>query len=91
MDALPASLPLEARFRMARAAGYEGVEIDVADGPAAELRAAADRAGLSIHSVQCLDNYRFPLASPDPAVRDRGVAAASPGRHAPRARSGCPG
>ena len=76
MDALPASLPFEARFRMARAAGYEGVEIDVADGPAADLRAAADRAGLTIHSVQCLDNYRFPLASPDPAIRDRGVAAA---------------
>jgi len=76
MDALPYSLPFEARFRMARAAGYEGVEIDVADGPAAILRDAADKAGVTIHSVQCLDNYRFPLASPDPAVRDAGIAAA---------------
>ena len=76
MDALPYSLPVAARFGMARAAGYEGVEIDLADGPAPALREAADRAGVTIHSVQCLDNYRFPLSSPDPAVRDRGVAAA---------------
>ncbi len=75
MDALPYGLPVRARFEMARAAGYEGVEIDVADGPATDLRAAADRAGLPIHSVQCAANYRFPLSSPDPAVRDAGIAA----------------
>lgn len=74
-SALPKALPFEARFRMAREAGFEGVEVDVADGPATALRDAADRAGIVIHSVSCLANYREPLSSPDPATRDAGIAA----------------
>lgn len=75
LSALPKSLPFEARFRMARDAGFEGIEVEVGDGPAAALRSAADAAGLEIHSVHCWENYWKPLSSPDPAVRDAGIAA----------------
>lgn len=75
LSSLPETLPFEARFAMARAAGFEGVEVDVSDGPAAELRAAADSAGIQIHSVHCWENYSKPLSSPNPAIRDAGIAA----------------
>lgn len=75
LSALPRSLPFEARFRMARDAGFEGVEIELGDGPAAALREAADAAGLVVHSVHCWRNYSAPLSSPEPPVRDAGIAA----------------
>jgi hexulose-6-phosphate isomerase len=75
LSALPRSLPLAARFAIAREAGFEGIEVEVGDGPAAALRDAADRAGLPIHSVHCWENYSKPLSSPDPATRDAGIAA----------------
>jgi hexulose-6-phosphate isomerase len=75
LSALPRALSFEARFDIARAAGFEGVEVEVGDGPALALREAAEAAGLSIHSVHCWQNYERPLTSPDPAVRDAGIAA----------------
>lgn len=75
LSALPQALPNEARMRIAAEAGFEGVEVEVGDGPAAALRAAADAAGIAIHSVHIWQNYETPLSSPDPAVRDAGIAA----------------
>lgn len=74
LSSLPCMVPYEARFAMARAAGYEGIEVDVGDGPAAELRAAAALAGVAIHSVHDWENYRKPLTSADPEERAAGIA-----------------
>jgi len=75
LSSLPGMIPFEARFKMAREAGFAGIEVDVGDGPAAELRAAADAAGVVIHSVHDWRNYSLPLSSPDPELRDAGIAA----------------
>lgn len=75
LTALPEALPFEERFALARAAGFEGVELEAGAGPAAEIRAAADSAGIIVHSVHCTANYRLPLSSGDPAERDAGIAA----------------
>jgi hexulose-6-phosphate isomerase len=75
LSSLPLALPFAARMAVARAAGYEGLEVDFADGPASELRDAADAVGLAIHSVHNWENYSKPLSSPDPAVRDAGIEA----------------
>jgi len=70
---LPIGLPIDARFRLAAEIGFEGIELEVNDGPPDLLRAAAERAGLIIHSVSCVDNYAYPLSSGDPATLARGV------------------
>jgi hexulose-6-phosphate isomerase len=75
LSALPHSLPLAARLAVARDAGFEGIECEVGDAPAAALRDAADTIGITVHSVHCWENYGKPLSSPDPATRDAGVAA----------------
>src|SRR5205085_10689986 len=75
LSALPRALPLEARMRVARDAGFEGLEIDVSDDQADRLRKAADAAGLAIHSIHTWENYHKPLCSADPAIRDAGIAA----------------
>jgi hexulose-6-phosphate isomerase len=74
LSSLPSMIPYKARFAMARAAGYEGIEVDVGDGPAAELRAAATLAGVVIHSVHDWENYRKPLTSADPEARAAAIA-----------------
>lgn len=75
LAALPADRPFYDRFRLASEAGFEGLELSVDDGPADALRAAADRAGLVIHSVHCLTNYSHPLSSADPGTLAHGIAA----------------
>ena len=75
MAALPNARPFYDRFRLAVEAGFEGVEVEVSQGPAAEIREAADRAGMVVHSVHCAANYRHPLSSGDPATRAAGVTA----------------
>jgi L-ribulose-5-phosphate 3-epimerase len=74
LSSLPQSLPLAPRMRIARDHGFKAIEVDVSDGPADDLRRAADTAGIPIHSVHCWENYTKPLSSPDPAVRDAGIA-----------------
>jgi len=75
LGALPRSLPLGARLQIARDAGFEGIEAETGEAPAEALRAAADAAGLIVHSVNCPENYTLPLSSPNPATRDAGIAA----------------
>ena len=72
LSMLPPKLPLDEKFARARRAGFEGIEITTpreASGPSA-LRAAADRAGLAIHSVGCRNWGE--LTDPDPRVRGTG-------------------
>jgi hexulose-6-phosphate isomerase len=72
---LPASRPYVERFRLAAAAGFEGVEIEAGLGSPAEIREAADRAGIVVHSVHSSANWTLPLTSPDPGVRAAGIRA----------------
>ena len=73
---LPKELSYAERFRVARDAGFDAIEMQtvVREDEAAEVRDAAKRTGLRIHSVMNMDHWRFPLSSSDPAVVSRSVA-----------------
>jgi L-ribulose-5-phosphate 3-epimerase len=73
---LPKELAVAEKFALARAAGFDGIEMQtIADaGQAAEIREASTKTGLHIHSVMNADHWRFPLSSPDPTVVTRSVA-----------------
>ena len=61
---------------MARTAGFAAVEMQTvtAADEAAEIKEAATKAGLRIHSVMNSDHWRLPLSSSDPDVVTRSVA-----------------
>jgi hexulose-6-phosphate isomerase len=67
---LPKALPYAERFAMARAAGFEAIEMQTIASAeeAAEIREAATKAGLRIHSVMNSDHWRLPISSADPEV-----------------------
>jgi hexulose-6-phosphate isomerase len=67
---LPKALPYAERFAMARTAGFEAIEMQTITSAeeAAEIREAAVKAGLRIHSVMNSDHWRLPLSSADPEV-----------------------
>jgi hexulose-6-phosphate isomerase len=73
---LPRDLPYAERFAIARQAGFDAIEMRtiVKDEEAAEIRDAARKAGLTIHSVMNEDHWRLPLSSSDPDVVKRSVA-----------------
>ena len=64
------------RFAIARAAGFDAIEMQTIarEDEAAEVRDAAMRTGLRIHSVMNADHWRFPLSSSDPDTVKRSVA-----------------
>lgn len=67
---LPKELSYYDRFRLAIDAGFEGLEAQTIKDAreAEEIRAAAERAGLRIHSVMNMDHWKHPLSSADPEV-----------------------
>jgi L-ribulose-5-phosphate 3-epimerase len=73
---LPKELPYAQRFKTARDAGFEAIEMQTiaAKDEAAEIREAAEKAGLRIHSVMNMDHWRLPLSSSERDVVDRSVA-----------------
>ncbi len=73
---LPKDLSYAQRFAIARDAGFDAIEMQTVarQDEAAEIREAADKTGLRIHSVMNADHWRFPLSSSDPDVVSRGVA-----------------
>jgi L-ribulose-5-phosphate 3-epimerase len=73
---LPDTLTYQARFELARAAGFEAIEMRTVSGPAeaVEILQASRRTGLRIHSVMNVDHWEFPLSSADPASVARSVA-----------------
>ena len=73
---LPKELPYAQRFTIARAAGFEAIEMQtiVSKDEAAEIREAAEKTGLRIHSVMNMDHWRYPLSSSDREAVDRSVA-----------------
>ena len=73
---LPKDLSYAQRFAVAREAGFDAIEMQTiaqAD-EAAEIRDAASKTGLRIHSVMNADHWRFPLSSSDRDVVNRSVA-----------------
>ncbi len=60
----------EERFRIARAVGFEDVELPTTEDAkeAEQAKKAAAAAGIRIHSVMNQAHWKFPLSSPDPAV-----------------------
>ena len=73
---LPEELSWQDRFALARAVGFDGIEMQtMADQAQAEQVARASEAtGLVVHSVMNADHWRFPLSSPDAEVVGRSVA-----------------
>jgi len=65
---LPGNLDIESRFKLARDVGFAGVEAGPADlATADKMRAAAEKAGIHIHSV-IYGGWDPPLSAPDPAA-----------------------
>jgi hexulose-6-phosphate isomerase len=75
IDMLPKELSYAARFTLARDVGFEAIEMQTIARPeeAAEIREAAAKTGLRIHSVMNMDHWRLPLSSSDPDVVTRSV------------------
>jgi hexulose-6-phosphate isomerase len=73
---LPKELGWGERFRMALDVGFEGIEIGTIGEPkvAEEIRDAAAKTGLKIHSVMNADHWKYPLSSADPEVVSKSVA-----------------
>jgi len=67
---LPKEMSLPDRFRMARDVGFEEIEIPTTPDAqeAEEMKKAAERAKLCIHSVMNQAHWNYPLSSSDPAV-----------------------
>ena len=75
---LPASATIPERFQMARDAGFERIECPTTpdEGQAEEMKKAAEKAGIKIHSVMNSDHWKYPLSSPDSAVVEKSLAGA---------------
>jgi L-ribulose-5-phosphate 3-epimerase len=58
------------RFQMARDAGFEQIECPTMpdEHEAEEVKKAAEKTGLRIHSVMNMAHWKYPLSSADPAV-----------------------
>jgi L-ribulose-5-phosphate 3-epimerase len=67
---LPKELSYADRFALARDVGFEAIEMQTIEKQeeAAEIRDAAKKTALRIHSVMNMDHWRLPLSSSDPAV-----------------------
>jgi hexulose-6-phosphate isomerase len=67
---LPRDLSYAGRFKLARDTGFEEVECATAadEKEAAEIKTAAESAGLRIHSVMNQAHWKFPLSSSDPQI-----------------------
>jgi L-ribulose-5-phosphate 3-epimerase len=73
---LAKELTYAARFIGARDAGFDAIEMQTIarEDEAAEVRDAARKTGLRIHSVMNADHWRYPLSSGDRDVVNRSVA-----------------
>ena len=72
---LPRDRSYAERFAIARGAGFEAVEMRTVTvkEEAAEIKEAAQKAALRIHSVMNEDHWRMPLSSSDPEVVNKCV------------------
>jgi L-ribulose-5-phosphate 3-epimerase len=72
---LPKAPSYAERFAIGREAGFDAIEMQTMakDDEAAEVREAARKTGLRVHSVMNMDHWRYPLSSSDPAAVSRSV------------------
>ncbi len=80
---LPQKADIAERFQMARDAGFERIECPTTPDQqqAEEMKAAAEKAGIKIHSVMNMDHWKYPLSSPDPAVVEKSLNGARTSLH----------
>ena len=73
---LPKELSYLDKFKLAKEVGFEGIEIGTIGeaAVAAEIKDAAEKASLKIHSVMNADHWKYPLSSADPEVVAKSVA-----------------
>ena len=73
---LPKELPWQERFALAKAVGFDGIEMQTVtdQAQAEEIAKASQATGLVIHSVMNSDHWRYPLSSADPDVVKKSVA-----------------
>jgi L-ribulose-5-phosphate 3-epimerase len=73
---LPKDVSYAQRFAMARAAGFDAIEMQTVarHDEAAEIKDAAVSTGVRIHSVMNADHWRFPLSSGERDVVNQSVA-----------------
>lgn len=66
---------LEDKFKLAKDAGFHGVEIWTVDtdSESENMKALADKYGLEIPSIMNSAHWQYPLSSPDPGVRKKSV------------------
>ncbi len=71
----PANATLADRFKMARDAGFEGIELNLPDAHwnVEMLLDAKSQSGLEIAGIICTPHWSFPLSDPDPTKRERTV------------------
>jgi hexulose-6-phosphate isomerase len=69
------NLSMADRFQVGRDAGFVAVECHTEEDPkrADEIKAAAEKTGLKIHSVMNSAHWKYPLSSADPAVVQKSV------------------
>ncbi|HUI42867.1 MAG TPA: TIM barrel protein [Terriglobia bacterium] len=77
IDMLPRQLSYAERFKLAREVGFEALQANTTRDPreAAEIKQAADAAGLRIDSVMNMGHWEWPLTSADPAVVEKSLDA----------------
>ncbi|HXK60814.1 MAG TPA: TIM barrel protein [Acidobacteriota bacterium] len=75
INMLPGELSYEERFRLAQRVGFEGLEARtvVDQSVVAEIKEAAQKTGITIHSVMNMDHWKYPLSSADPAVVEKSM------------------
>jgi len=80
---LPESASIPERFQMARDAGFERIECPTTpdQSQAEAMKAAAEKAGIKIHSVMNMDHWKYPLSSSDPAVVEKSLKGARTSLH----------
>ena len=64
--------PLVEKFKLAKEAGFEGIDVD-SDHPVDTVKQAMAESGLIVHGMVDYVHWVQPLSSPDPAVRAKGV------------------
>jgi len=71
----PEGASIADRFKMARDAGFEGVELNLPDEKLSVeiLQDAKKQSGLEIAGIICTPHWSFPLSDPDPGKRERTV------------------
>jgi hexulose-6-phosphate isomerase len=73
---LPKDVSYAERFAIARDAGFAAIEMQTIarQEEAEEIRDAARKTGLRVHSVMNMDHWRYPLSSSEREVVDKSVA-----------------